>query len=103
MTLKEQLTLFLNCIPPERENSPCCCKDCDKLTKETDFECEVCGYKGTPDTFGCECYDYHCSPFGRGSGCPHGGLTCPSCEDGEGNMEPWEWIRRIRRLVEDAP
>ena len=63
------------------------------------IECDTCGYSGHAMTLSCCCYDEHavyCSPSSPGRGCPSGGLICPVCDDGEGDVDPWEIIREIR-------
>lgn len=99
MNLKERLQALMDSVNPERADI-CSCDACRKI-QSAPFECDHCGYKGDPDTLQCACYDYVCSPSARGAGCLHGGISCPQCEEGEGSIDPWSWIKAIRRELEN--
>jgi hypothetical protein len=68
-------------------------------------ECKHCGYSGLYGMLDCECYDearMYCRPDAPGPGCPNGGLTCPVCDDGEGN-DGWDAIKEIRKFLTENP
>jgi len=82
----------------------CRCPECVEIIELAiagDWHCEVCGYQGEPTTYECACYDHHCNPTARGSGCPHGAITCPLCDDGERTDAVarllMQWLRRAPR------
>lgn len=87
-----------------RTTDTCTCENCTKTIKEAGVKiCEICGYVGLFAALNCGCYDFACSGSGsNGAGCPHGGLTCPCCEDNEGGVDPWDIIKEMRNLF-DAP
>lgn len=61
----------------------CNCSICEGRKKEV-IECDTCGYKGTGfRPLECCCYDTTCSANAPGSGCPHGSMVCPICEQGD--------------------
>lgn len=73
----------------------CHCGNCSRARREAvertkaddpPFQCEYCGFEGVPAYVECACYDYSCAGVnggGRGSGCFHGCMTCPVCNEGE--------------------
>lgn len=82
----------------------CRCSPCQSAATEAapSFLCETCGYAGRPIPLACDCYDYQC-PGGQsaGAGCPHGALSCPFCDDGEGEISGWDIVRALRLLYAD--
>lgn len=81
----------------------CHCHRCDATLAQAQadgWRCDLCGYSGAPLTLGCACYDHQCSG-GRsaGSGCPHGGIACPACDDGDGDFSGWDVIRELRAAL----
>jgi len=85
----------------------CECSDCIKLIEEAVSEgwrCEICGYDGEPFSFACACYDEnaaYCFPRSPGTGCFHGQLGCPLCDEGERlDVVTRALVRALRRAPE---
>ncbi len=92
MSLNERLRKILD----KRSVEDCGCALCENR-KAHPFSCSLCGYEGRPATMGCTCYDDFCQ--GGGAGCFHGAIVCPVCDDGEGDVDPWDMIKRLRAEV----
>ncbi len=86
----------------------CNCDRCEAAKQANPITCETCGYTGIGAAITCACYDCIC-PGGdqHGSGCFHGGIICPICDDGE-SISGFEIVKAIREVisgvgVEDDP
>lgn len=76
----------------------CHCSRCLNV-KRKPFRCELCGYSGEPIVCACCCYDTHCAGGElAGSGCPHGSLQCPACDDNS-SIDGFEIIRDVRAAL----
>lgn len=93
----------------ERVGSTCCCPSCLRGTEavQQTYACSRCGYRGRPVGLACECPEIACRGAqggGRGRGCPHGLLICPSCGGEGGHALPLEpLLREIREAVRNPP
>lgn len=100
-----QLRAVLVAVLDKRRSTAdvCRCERCAATLAQAQadgWRCDLCGYSGTPLALGCACYDHQCSG-GRsaGSGCPHGGIICPACDDGDGDFSGWDVIRELRAAL----
>lgn len=86
-----------------RSGDDCGCFDCTQIVSEhheSKPTCETCGYAGRPVALECACYDRSCSPHANGSGCAHGAVVCPVCDDGE---ELLTIVRDVRAALKEQP
>ncbi len=90
----------LDCPSPLSEDCSCarCCEAKDRSAAE-EKPCENCGYVGRFNAVECACYEMSCrGGDARGTGCSHGSLTCPVCEDGDGE-NGWDAFKRVRAAL----
>lgn len=83
-----------------RVSENCKCRNCKKLDRVK--ICKFCGFEGEFAALKCECYDYSCGGRGNnsnGAGCFHGDLTCPVCDNLEGDVNAWDIIKEIRTIL----
>jgi hypothetical protein len=88
---------------PDNVSDTCLCEGCRKNIEEAgEMICETCGYKGKFVAIGCQCYDENamvCRPGATGPGCPHGSLTCPVCQEGDADVDPWRLLAAIQMAM----
>lgn len=102
----DRLNRALNVLNRNRvdKSSQCGCEACGKRVKKAvkaGYACHCCGYSGQPYAVECACYDRTCAGGDqRGAGCFHGGLCCPVCDEGEGDISPWDLIKEVREILD---
>ena len=80
----------------------CNCDNCFSIrerARDEGWQCRTCGYKGKPGALSCTCLDVGCNSAFPVSGCGHGSISCPVCEDGEGDVDLWEMIKKVREIL----
>lgn len=97
--------IFSKISNPKAVPDTCECDGCLAHIEEFGEKvCKTCGYKGRYVAIACACYDGWCSPDHPGSGCPHGALTCPVCQEGEADVDPWRCLGAIQLAMRgEAP
>lgn len=98
---KEKLKELREILTRKRTEDTCQCDRCLQAIREHGpLVCKTCGFRGEPVSIGCQCYDHFCSGgTSAGSGCPHGAITCPVCDDGNGDFEPFAVMRELNAAL----
>lgn len=106
LRMLQNVRLILSKISnPKAVPDTCECDGCLAHIEEFGEKvCETCGYKGRYVAIACACYDGWCRPDHPGSGCPHGALICPVCQEGEADVDPWRYLGAIQLAMRgEAP